>query len=59
MWSSRGGRDFQQILQTMKLVDVKTPALWYEFRQPHFNGGFGWRMNVEMPTLVYEGMQRF
>jgi len=83
----RSGGDFQQILQTIKLVDVKTPAgiylgqdwafnfdtpvmnrfverlsralLWYEFRQPHFNGNFGWRMNVEMPTLVYEGMQRF
>ena len=83
----RGGRDFHQILQTMKLVDVKTPAglylgqhwafdfdnpimnrfverlaralLWYEFRQPHFEGEFGWRTNLEMPSLVYEGMQRF
>jgi len=84
---ARGGRDIQAMLQTMMLVDIKTPAgiyigqdqafnfdnpvmnrfverlsralLWHEFRQPHFNGSFSWKMNIEMPPLVYEGIRQF
>ena len=83
----RSGADLQGLLQTMTLVDVRTPAgiyigknwafnfdspvmnrfierlsralLWYEFQEPYFRGAFAWRINVELPAPVYEGIQRF
>ena len=32
--------------------------LSYEFGQPYFEGQFGWRLNLEVPKLIYEGMQQ-
>jgi hypothetical protein len=51
--------DFDYPVMNLFVERLSRALLWYEFRQPHFNGAFGWRMNLEMPTLVYEGMQRF
>jgi hypothetical protein len=44
--------DFDYPVMNLFVERLSRALLWYEFGQPHFNGAFGWRMNLEMPTLV-------
>ncbi len=33
--------------------------LWEEFRLPYFHGTFGWRMNIELEDIIYQGLAKF
>jgi hypothetical protein len=51
--------NFDDPLMDRFMERLSRALLWYEFQQPYFEGTFRWRMNIDLPDLVYEGLMRF
>lgn len=51
--------DYDNPLMDRFVERLSRALLWYEFHQPYFVGAFAWRMNNELPSVIYEAIQRF
>lgn len=51
--------DYDNAVMNRFVCRLGRALLYYEFGQSYFEGHFGWRLNLEVPKLVYEGMHQF
>jgi hypothetical protein len=51
--------DFDNAILDRFVERLSRALLWHAFQQEHFHGRFDWRMNVDLPSAVYEGVMRY
>lgn len=49
--------DFESPIMNRFVERLSRAILSYEFHQPFFKGVFDWRVNVEIPPVVYDGIR--